>query len=133
MRSARLRASTRVAALAIGLAAMTSASLAAAGAGEPGGNSGWEPLRTPDFTLPAGESFVFPLEGDVVYDHELTRVVATFPDGSPRIQEFQGALGVRFTNLATGESVRRESPGPFGPPSGPTAVSSSGSRATASP
>ncbi len=73
-----------------------------------GGDSGWEPLRTPSFNLPAGVSCSFELQADVVYDHELTRVVETFADGAPRVQEFQGALGVLFTNVDTGESLQRD-------------------------
>lgn len=85
--------------------ATTSTTAASADAG---GNSGWEPLRTPSFNLPAGTGCSFELQADVVYDHELTRMVETFADGTPKVQEFQGALGFLFTNVDTGESLQRD-------------------------
>ncbi|MGH3716676.1 MAG: hypothetical protein ACRDT4_24940 [Micromonosporaceae bacterium] len=91
-------------------AAMATTPTAVAWAG-PGGASGWEPYQTPSFSLAAGVSCSFPLRGDVVYDHELTRVVERFPDGTPKVQEFQGSLGVDFTNTDTGETVRRDASG----------------------
>jgi hypothetical protein len=91
------------------LATATTSSTAAEAA--PGGESGWVPYRTPAFDLAAGVSCSFELKGDIVYDHELTRVDATFPDGSPEVQEWLGPLGVRFTNVATGESVVRDASG----------------------
>ena len=77
----------------------------------PGADSGWEPFQTPSFTVPAGDACSFELHGEVVYDHELTRVLETFPDGSPKVQDFAGALGVVFSNVATGESARRDASG----------------------
>jgi len=76
-----------------------------------GGDSGWVPTQTPSFTVPAGAACSFELHGEVVYDHEFTRVLETFPDGSPRVQEFQGALGVVYSNVETGESARRDGSG----------------------
>jgi len=98
-----------LAALGVALAVATTPTAAAVAA--PGGDSGWEPYRTPSFSIAAGVSCGFELKGDVVYDHEYTRVVERFPDGSPKVQEFQGALGVDFTNVATGETVRRDASG----------------------
>jgi hypothetical protein len=76
-----------------------------------GGDSGWVPTETPSFTVPAGAACPFELHGEVVYDHEFTRVVETFPDGSPKVQEFRGALGVVYTNVETGASTRRDGSG----------------------
>lgn len=95
------------AALTVAAAPATAASAEAA----PGGNSGWVPFQTPSFTVPAGVACSFELHGEVVYDHEFTRILETFPDGTPRVQEFQGALGVVFTNVETGESARRDGSG----------------------
>lgn len=92
-------------------AALAVACVPGAAAADPGGESGWEPYQTPSFSIDAGVSCSFPLRGEVVYDHEYTRVVETFPDGTPKVQEFQGALGVVFSNLDTGESVRRDASG----------------------
>jgi hypothetical protein len=92
-------------------ALMVAAVPAASAGAAAGGNSGWVPLQTPSFTVPAGVACSFPLHGEVVYDHELTRVLETFPDGSPRVEEFQGALGVVFANVETGVSARRDASG----------------------
>jgi hypothetical protein len=98
---------------ALGAALMVAAASASAASAEaaPGGSSGWVPFQTPSFTVPAGVACSFELHGEVVYDHELTRILDTFPDGSPRVQEFQGALGVVFVNVETGESARRDASG----------------------
>ncbi|MQA27089.1 MAG: hypothetical protein GEU94_16860 [Micromonosporaceae bacterium] len=96
---------------ALGAALMVAAVPSAAASAEAGGNSGWTPFQTPSFTVPAGVACSFELHGEVVYDHEYTRVVETFPDGSPKVQEFRGALGVLFTNVDTGESARRDGSG----------------------
>jgi hypothetical protein len=93
-------------------AALTAAVVpAAAAAADPGGASGWEPSTTPPFHLAAGESCDFELQADVVYNHEITRIVERYPDGSPRVVETQGALGFVFTNLDTGASVQRNTSG----------------------
>jgi len=94
----------------LGMGLMMAAPAASAEA-TAGGNSGWVPTETPSFTLPAGAACSFELHGEVVYDHELTRILQTFPDGSPKVQEFQGALGVVYTNVESGESARRDGSG----------------------
>ncbi|MEV0720246.1 hypothetical protein [Asanoa sp. NPDC050611] len=90
--------------------AATPAGVASADAGL-GADSGWVPFRTPSFTVPAGDACSFDLHGEVVYDHELTRVVEVFPDGSPKVQDWVGPLGVVFSNVETGESARRDASG----------------------
>jgi hypothetical protein len=95
----------------LGTALMAAAAPVASAGAATGGDSGWVPTQTPSFTLPAGAACSFELHGEVVYDHELTRVLETFPDGSPKVQEFQGALGVVYTNVQTGESARRDGSG----------------------
>lgn len=76
-----------------------------------GGESGWEPSSTPPFHLAAGESCSFELQADVLYNQEMTRVTERYPDGSPRVVDTQGSLGFRFTNVDSGESVRRDTSG----------------------
>ena len=78
---------------------------------EPGGSSGWEPSSTPPFHLAAGESCAFVLQADVLYNSEMTRVVERYPDGSPRVVDTKGSLGFLFTNVETGEAVRRDTSG----------------------
>jgi hypothetical protein len=67
----------------------------------------WMPYRTKPFELAAGTRCTFGLAGAPVRDRERVRTVATFPDGTPRIQEFAGPLVVRYTNTDTGATVRR--------------------------
>jgi len=73
--------------------------------------AGWEPTSTPPFINPAGTVCPFEIKGDIVYDQEYTRVSARFPDGSPKVEEFIGALGIRFTNTSTGKSAVRDASG----------------------
>jgi len=88
---------------ALGLAAAAAGTLVAA----PADASQWQPSPTSDFTLAAGDPCGFPLQGHVVADRERSRTTETFPDGSPRYQEFTGELVMRFTNLDSGASVVR--------------------------
>jgi hypothetical protein len=86
--------------------------LATVPAGAASANSaGWEPYQTPAFTVPAGEACSFELHGEIAYDHEFTRVLKTFPDGTPKVQDWVGPLGVVFSNVATGETARRDASG----------------------
>lgn len=61
----------------------------------------WEPYETPSFTLPAGAVCTFELRADVLADEERIATLATFPDGSPRVQVIKGDLRMRFTNTST--------------------------------
>lgn len=78
--------------------------------GRPAGG-GWEPTSTPPFVLPAGQICPFELKGDIVADREWMRTLATFPDGSPQVQDFAGVLVIRFTNTGNGRSVVRDASG----------------------
>jgi hypothetical protein len=69
--------------------------------------SPWQPVHEQPFTQPAGAVCPFALHGDIVTDHVLVRTLQTYPDGSPREQEFAGPLVITFTNLSTGASVER--------------------------
>jgi hypothetical protein len=75
----------------------------AAGAADRGG---WQPFRTQPFDSIGRCSFT--VHGDVVKDEEEVRTDATFPDGSPRIQEFRGPLVIRFTSTGNGRSAVRD-------------------------
>ncbi|GAA4516757.1 hypothetical protein GCM10023191_088210 [Actinoallomurus oryzae] len=75
-------------------------------AGATGGNDGWVPYRTQPFDAVGRCSFT--VHADIVQDEEEVRTDATFPDGSPRIQEFRGPLVIRLTNTANGKSAVRD-------------------------
>ncbi|WP_433177651.1 hypothetical protein [Actinoallomurus sp. CA-150999] len=68
--------------------------------------SDWQPYRTQPFTTSGVCPFT--VHGDIVQDEEEVRTDATFPDGTPRIQEFRGPLVIRFTNTANGKSAVRD-------------------------
>ncbi len=69
--------------------------------------SPWTDYRGSDWSVPAGEVCAFPLASHVVSDKERYRTTETYPDGSPRVQEFTGQLVVELTNEDTGASVQR--------------------------
>ncbi len=83
------------------------AGMAPAGASTEDGPSPWSPYETTGFSRPAGALCAFGLAGEVVSDKERYRTTETFPDGSPRVQEFTGQLVIRFINTDTGASVER--------------------------
>jgi hypothetical protein len=68
--------------------------------------TGWTPYRTKPFDQT--DVCPFPIHGDVVRDEEEVRTDTTYPDGSPRKEEFRGPLVLRLTNTATGRSVVRD-------------------------
>ena len=69
--------------------------------------SPWQRYYSQPFTDAAGVVCPFALHGDIVSDHELFRNLQTYPDGSPKEQEFVGPLVIRFSNVSTGASVER--------------------------
>ncbi|WP_151082002.1 hypothetical protein [Nocardioides cynanchi] len=89
----------------LGIAAAGAAAVLAAAPA--GAATQWTDYRSSDFTLAAGAVCSFPLQGHVVADQERYRPTETYPDGSPRVQEFTGRLVVEYTNLDTGASVTR--------------------------
>jgi hypothetical protein len=94
--------------VAAGLVVVTAVPAAAA----PGHSSGgWEPTSTPPFVIPAGLVCSFEVKGDIVADHERMRTLATFPDGSPRVQDFEGVLVIRYTNTSNHRTVVRDATG----------------------
>lgn len=95
-------------ALAAAIVAVTAVPAAAAG---PGGGGGWEPTSTPPFVIPAGDVCAFEVKGDIVRDRERMRTPATYPDGSPKVQDFEGVLVIRYTNTSNRKSVVRDATG----------------------
>jgi len=97
----------KVLALAAVIVAVTAVPASASG---PGGG-GWEPTSTPPFVIPAGEVCPFEVKGDIVRDHERMRTPATYPDGSPKVQDFEGVLVIRYTNTGNHKTVVRDATG----------------------
>lgn len=93
------------------IAAVTgiSVTLIAPAAGAAGGSATrpqWQPYRTAPFD--STDVCSFTIHGDIVKDEEEVRTDATYPDGSPKVQEYRGPLVIRFTNTSTGASVVRD-------------------------
>jgi len=97
----------KVLVLAAAIVTVTAGSVAASG---PGG-SGWEPTSTPPFVIPAGEVCPFEVKGDIIRDRERMRTPATYPDGSPQVQDFAGVLVIRYTNTSNHKTVIRDATG----------------------
>jgi hypothetical protein len=91
------------AALIAPLAGMTGTAVAA---DRSAGTGGWQPYRTQPFD--STDVCSFTIHGDIVKDEEETRIDATFPDGSAKLQQFRGPLVIRFTNTSSGKSVVRD-------------------------
>lgn len=67
----------------------------------------WEPYREDDFSLPAGEYCPFAVRGHIAEDEELVRVASRYDDRAVRVLEYKGQLIIEFTNVDSGETVRR--------------------------
>ncbi|HKS99363.1 MAG TPA: hypothetical protein VJT31_07520 [Rugosimonospora sp.] len=90
-------------------ATMVAVTAPAASAHEDGG--GWVPTSTPPFRVPAGVICPFEVRGDIVADDERMRTLAAFPDGTARVQDFEGRLVIRFVNTSNGHSAVRDATG----------------------
>ena len=102
-----------IAAVAAGLALVPATAAGAAPAASPAVPAiphglQWEPFRSAPFTSPAGRNCAFNLSAVPVRDEEEIATLATFPDGSPRVQVIRGDLRVRYTNTDTGAAVEKD-------------------------
>lgn len=68
----------------------------------------WRPYREEDFALPAGEYCSYALRGHIVEDEELVRVDSRYANGAVHVNEYKGTLIIDFTNLDSGQTVRRD-------------------------
>lgn len=96
------------AAVAAGLsvAAFPTAASASASAGTPADSTGgWTPVPYTARDYAAGDVCSFELKMDFPTQGVEQRIVATYPDGSPRQTDFRGPLIARYTNAATGAHV----------------------------
>jgi hypothetical protein len=64
--------------------------------------SGWTPAPTPPFDRAAGVVCDFPIHGEALVDHVVTRVLTSYPDGSIKRDAFQGPLIIRVTDTVNG-------------------------------
>ena len=67
----------------------------------------WHRFRTAPWHDAPGKVCTFGLSGTPVKDREQTRILARYPNGKPRVQEFRGPLYVRYTNTHTGKTLTR--------------------------
>ena len=67
----------------------------------------WQQYRTAPWTDAPGAVCTFGVTTSIVVDQEQERVLANYPNGDPKLQEFRGPLVVRYTNTSTGQSVVR--------------------------
>ncbi len=67
-------------------------------------NGGWVPAPTPPFDIPAGEVCDFPIHGEPVVDKVMSKVLATYPDGSTKVELAKGPLILRITNVDNGRT-----------------------------
>jgi hypothetical protein len=70
--------------------------------------SGWIPYQQEDVHYDAGFRCEFAVDGTVLRDREEYKDVAHWPNGQVHTQLWRGALVMRWTNAATGESVVRD-------------------------
>ncbi|MFE9655111.1 hypothetical protein [Micromonospora sp. NPDC006431] len=92
------------AALVVGALVATVSTTPAVAAGD-GAGHGWVPAPQQPFDQPAGARCDFPIHVEAVMDEVRKKVLAEFPDGSPRREMYQGALLTKVTNTATGVST----------------------------
>ena len=67
----------------------------------------WHRFRTAPWHDAPGKVCTFGVSAKPVKDGEQTRILARYPNGKPRVQEFRGPLYVRYTNTHTGKTLTR--------------------------
>ncbi|WP_431727171.1 hypothetical protein [Verrucosispora sp. TAA-831] len=71
----------------------------------------WRPHLQQEWTGPAGRYCSFPLSVRVVSQDIRVRVLARYPDGAVKREEYAGPLIVDFINTDTGQAARRDAGG----------------------
>ena len=71
-------------------------------------HNGWIPYQQEDVHYDAGFRCEFAVDGTVLRDREEYKDVSHWPNGQVQTQLWRGALVMRWTNAATGESVVRD-------------------------
>jgi hypothetical protein len=65
----------------------------------------WIRYHQPEVTIAAGTGCDFEVLQEVLADGEYYRDVATYDDGTPRVQQWKGPLVMRWSNTETGDSA----------------------------
>ncbi|MFD9538551.1 hypothetical protein [Streptomyces sp. NPDC060022] len=76
----------------------TPAQAADAGPSGPQHGLGWEPAPSAPWDVAAGLRCDFAIHGEPVVDEVVQRVLARYPDGSPKSVAYKGDLVIRVTN-----------------------------------
>jgi hypothetical protein len=66
---------------------------------------GWEPAPSAPYDRAAGVLCDVAIHAEPIVDEVRKRVLATYPDGTPRREVYTGSLVIRVTNTATGAST----------------------------
>jgi hypothetical protein len=74
-------------------------------------DTSWHRYHQDDVDYKRGDVCGFAVHGKVLRDKEYYRNVNFWPNGKPRTQLYRGPLVFRWTNTATGTSVRRDQSG----------------------
>jgi hypothetical protein len=92
----------RIPFVALAVAAVFACGAVPANASIPQPHDGWVPEQIPPFDAAAGVLCDFPVHYDVLVNHVRTKVVKTYPDGTPKRQLATGALLLHVINTDTG-------------------------------
>ena len=68
----------------------------------------WQQYRTAPWTDAPGAVCTFGVTTTILVDQEQERILASYPNGQPKLQEFRGPLVVRYTSTSTSQSVVRD-------------------------
>jgi hypothetical protein len=76
-----------------------------------GAQGGWVPAPQAAFDLPAGARCDFAVHSEPIVDEVRKLVLATYPDGSPKRELYEGDLILEITNTETGATTRADASG----------------------
>ena len=68
----------------------------------------WQPYDQPEFSWSAGHACSFEVAVEVVSEDLSTRVLARYPDGAVRAEQYTGPLVVDLVNTSTGARARHD-------------------------
>lgn len=85
--------------------------LAAQAPAAAGAEGGWVPAPQASFDLPAGARCDFAVHSEPIVDEVRKLVLATYPDGSPKRELYEGDLINEITNTETGAKTLADASG----------------------